>query len=246
MKRPPFSRSRSSYAIQPKLLPVKEKAEPLPSPFPPHVHRFLFSGREIRLCDPSGANIERIAETNQSTRRQLEAVTAKFGLKAPVEQQPIKRKSIQVKPKDPNHPYHLTEAICNTLRNYADKVRKVEEVKAVSSDSGSDFGEFQTPPKPSERLIRFLEALAEKERRKQPKYRAIRCLSTERFALPRRGSHPGIWSPSTSASGRSSPLSKLTPNPAGSALRLSPEPGKRITFKWKKGLKRNMRVRSMY
>lgn len=243
-KRSPVTRSRSSYFIQPKLNLVKDKSEPLSSPFPPHVHRFLFSGRVIRLCDRSGASIERMVDTGRMVKKQFEAILGKLERRVPVDKLQTKRKSLATAPADPEQPYHLTEAICNTLKKYAEKIRKVEEKKDESSDSSSEMLEFQTPPKPSERLIHFLHKLYENDRKNQPKHRIIRCLSTGTFSLPRRGSHPGIWMPTPTASSPNSP----TPSRGLQirTARVSPEPGLRIPFKRMKGLRSRGKVISMF
>lgn len=242
-KRSPVARSRSSYFIQPKLNPGK--TEPLSSPFPPHVHRYLFSGRVIRLCDRSGASIERVVDIGRVAKKQFEAILGKLERKVPVDKLQTKRKSLATAPADPEQPYHLTEAICNTLKKYAEKVRKVEEKKDESSDSSSEILEFQTPPKPSERLIHFLQKLYESDSKNQPKHRITRCLSTGAFTLPRRGSHPGIRMPSPTASSPNSPTTSIR-LPTLITTRGSPEPGLRIPFKRRKGLRSRSKGISMF
>lgn len=244
-KRASLTRSRSSYLIQPKALQHKPRAEPLLSPFPPHVHRYLFSGREIRLCDRSGTSIERVAEAGLSARRQLDVITAKLERKPEEVRMHIKRKTLPTSPEDSNHPYHLTEAICNTLKTYAEKMRKVTEPKEeMLLESESDREEVQSPPKPSAQLLQFLASIATKERKSRPRHRAIRCLSLEHFPLPRRGSHPGIWSPSTSTSGLNSPVSGKGKRRMVGSVRNSPEPALRTSGKPIKKL-RLMRVFSV-
>lgn len=241
MKRAAVPRSHSSYFIQPQLA-TKGKSQ-LSSPFPPHVHRYLFSGRVITLCDKSGTSIERVVDIGLPVKKQLDAIMGKLERKATINKFQIKRKSLSTAPADPNHPYHLTESICNTLKKYAEKVRKVEEIKDESVDSDSDTQEVRTPPKPSERLMRFLRIMTERERKNRPKHRIIRCFSMGTFSLPRRGSHPGIWTPSTPAPGLSSP----TPSRAlPSTTRASPEPGVRIPFKRAKALRSKGKLESIF
>ena len=228
-KRTSLTRSRSSYLIQPKAIQHKPLVEPLLSPFPPHVHRYLFSGREIRLCDRSGTSIERVAEAGLSARRQLDVITAKLERKPEEVRTTSKRKTLPTAPEGPNHPYHLTESICNTLKTYAEKMRKAEEpIHEPLQESESDREEAQFPPKPSQQLLHFLASVAAKERRSRPRHRAIRCLSLEPFTLPRRGSHPGIWSPSTSTSGVNSPVWGKGRRKVGGSTRSSPEPVKPV------------------
>ena len=115
-KRTSLTRSRSSYLIQPKAIQHKPLVEPLLSPFPPHVHRYLFSGREIRLCDRSGTSIERVAEAGLSARRQLDVITAKLERKPEEVRTTSNRKTLPTAPEGPNHPYHLTPLKCKGLR----------------------------------------------------------------------------------------------------------------------------------
>jgi len=240
MKRPAVPRSHSSYFLQPRLAKDKEL---LASPFPPHVHRFLFSGRVIRLCDKSGAAIERMVDIGLPVKRQLDAITGKLDRKPPINKLQIKRKSLSTTPTDPAHPYHLTESICNTLKKYAEKVRTVEEIKDESVESDCETQEFLAAPKPSERLMHFLQVITERERKNLPRHKIIRCFSMGSFSLPYRGSHPGIWTPSTPASGLSSPAPcRGMPGTA----RASPELGVRIPFKRAKGLGSRGKLVSMF
>lgn len=239
MKRASFTRSRSSYLIQPKPGLHKPQAEPLLSPFPPHVHRYLFSGREIRLCDRSGTSIERIADSGVSVRRQLDEITAKLERQPPQIRLQVKRKTMPIAAEEPDNPYHLNEAICSKLNNfYMEKIRKAEKPKQEALlDTDSDVADSHLPPKPSEQLLHFLASNSAKEHPNRPHRKVIRYLSLEHFSLPSRGNHPGIWSPSTSTSRVSSPISMQGRRVQGGSVRTSPEPGQREASKRIKSLR---------
>ena len=213
-KKSQLQHSRSGYFISPvgKALKTPEHhTAQLPSPFPPHVHKYLFSGREITLCDQSGIRISKVAESCESTKRHIDTILAKLEHKPMPVFTEQKRKSIPSLVEDFDHPYHLNEKICAVLKEFADKHSQHKVLDNSESDEVSL--EFEAPPQPSPLLKQFLR---DEGRKHEPKKKALKArvaLSIQHFSQPRRGSQPGIVgniSPSASTfrlpSGVSSPM----------------------------------------
>lgn len=195
-KKPSLVHYRSSYNISPLPRPVKSptpRVSPLPSPFPPHVHRFLFSGRQITLMDQRGILISKVAEASEDTKSQLDRIQSRLDKKERSEKRTKTMSQVDNSPP----PYHLNEEICASLNQYADQHVEKFGPDTISSHE-SEFDEELGPlPQASPQLLQLLNSESQRKQSTNARKRVLHSISVEPFSQPRRGSHPGI-SPSPS------------------------------------------------